>query len=99
MLAFPFCALVFTSAENMLLLPGLQVCRSAWQQSLVKVLLLRETEVIKTAEKDSSATIVTSVCLADVTVVGSINTTEFWQRQTQPPSFLLLLSRKMDLAK
>ena len=83
----------------MSLLPGLHVRRSAWQQSLIKVLLLRETEVIKTAEKDSSATIVASVRSAGVTVVGSINMTEFWQRQTQPPSFLLLLSCKMDLAK
>ena len=42
---------------------------------------------IKAAEKDPSTTI-----------VGSINATEFWQRRTRPPSFLLLLSCKMDLA-
>ena len=50
-LAFPFYALVFTSAENMSRLPGLHEHRSAWQQSLMKVLLLRETEVIKTCWK------------------------------------------------
>ena len=50
------------------------------------------------AEKDPSAIVIASTCLTGATVVGSINATEFWQRQTWPPSFLLLLSCKMDLA-
>ena len=54
---------------------------------------------IKVAEKDPSATVVANVRSTSATVVGSINATEFWQRRTQPHSFLLLLSRKMDLAK
>ena len=82
-----------TLAENMLLVPGLYVRRSAWQQSLVKILSLRERELLKQLKKDPSATVV-----AGATVVGSVNATEFWQRQTLTPSFLLLLSRKMDLA-
>ena len=53
---------------------------------------------IKAAKKDPSATLVTSICSTGATVVGSINATEFWQRRTRPPSFLLLLSHKMDLA-
>ena len=53
---------------------------------------------IKAAQKDPSATIAASICLTSATVVGSINATESWQRQTWPPSFLLLLSCKMDLA-
>ena len=50
-LSLPFYACVFTSAENVSLLPGLHVQGSAWQQSLMKVLSLKEREVIKTAEK------------------------------------------------
>ena len=52
---------------------------------------------IKAAEKDPSANweVVHSTGAA---VVGSINATAFWQRRTPPPSFLLLLSCKMDLA-
>ena len=53
---------------------------------------------IKAAEKESSTTIVASVHSTGATPVGSVNVTEFWQRRTQPPSFLLLLSHKMDLA-
>ena len=53
---------------------------------------------IKAAQKDPSTTVVASIRLTGATVVGSTNLTEFWQRRTQPPSFLLLLSRKMDLA-
>ena len=67
MLSFPFYAFVFTSAENMLLLPGLYVQRSARQQSLMKVLSLKKREVIKAAEKDPSATIVASICLTGAT--------------------------------
>ena len=53
---------------------------------------------IKAAEKDPSATVVASVRSTGATVVGSVNATEFWQMRTRSPSFLLLLSRKMDLA-
>ena len=53
---------------------------------------------IKAAEKEPSATIVASVRSTGETVVGSVNATEFWQMQIWSPSFLLLLSRKMDLA-
>ena len=53
---------------------------------------------IKAAKKDSSATVVISIRSTGATVVGSVNVTELWQRWTLPPSFLLLLSHKMDLA-
>jgi len=53
---------------------------------------------IKAAKKDYSTTVVASVHSTGATPVGSVNVTEFWQRQTQPPSFLLLLSHKIDLA-
>ena len=49
--SLPFYACVFTSAENVSLLPGLHVRGSARQQSLMKVLSLKEREVIKAAEK------------------------------------------------
>ena len=52
----------------------------------------------KAAEKDPSATTVAIVHSTGATAVGRVNATEFWQRQTQPPSVLLLLSYKMDLA-
>ena len=52
----------------------------------------------KAAEKDPSTTIVAIVCSTGATAAGRVNATEFWQRQTQPPSVLLLLSYKMDLA-
>ena len=45
---------------------------------------------IKAAQKDPSATVVTSIHSTDATVVGSVNVTEFWQWRTWPPSFLLL---------
>ena len=57
-----------------------------------------EERSIKAAEQDPSATIVANVCSTGATVVGSVNDNEFWQRRTQPPSFLLLLSHKMDVA-
>ena len=79
-------------------LAGLHVRRSARQQSLMKILPLREREVLKQLKKDPSATVVASVRSTGATVVGSVNATEFWQRRTRSPSFLLLLSRKMDLA-
>ena len=53
---------------------------------------------IKAAEKDPSATVVACVRSAGATAVGSVNATEFWQRRTRPPSFLPLLSCKMDRA-
>ena len=75
-------------------LAGLHVRRCARQQNLRwKYYRWRRERRIKAAEKDPSATVV-----AGATVVGSVNATEFWQRQTLTPSFLLLLSRKMDLA-
>ena len=60
MLSLPFYASVSTLAENMSFLPGLHVRRSAWQQSLVKILSLREREVLKQLKKDPSATKVAS---------------------------------------
>ena len=95
-LSLPFCAFVFTLAENLSLLPGLHMQRSAQQQSLMKI--VEGERSIKAAEKDPSTTVVASICSTDAAVVGSINATEFWQRRTRPPSFLLLLSRKIDLA-
>ena len=53
---------------------------------------------MKAAEKDPSATVVASVHPTGATLVGITNVTEFWQRQTPPSSFLLLLSHKTDLA-
>ena len=53
---------------------------------------------IKEAEKNPSAAVVAGVRSTGATVVGSVNATEFWQRRTRSPSFLLLLSRKMELA-
>ena len=53
---------------------------------------------IKEAEKNPSAAVVAGVRSTGATVVGSVNATEFWQMRTRSPSFLLLLSRKMDLA-
>ena len=50
-LSLPFCTFVFTSAENMSLLPGLHVQRNAQQQSLMKILCLREREVLKQLKK------------------------------------------------
>ena len=47
---------------------------------------------IKAAEKYRSATIVASMHSTGATVVDSINATEFCLRQTQSPSFLLLLT-------
>ena len=77
-------------------LAGLHVRRSARQQSLMKILPLREREVLKQLKKDPSATVVASLRSTGAAVVGSVNATEFWQRRTRSPSFLLLL--KMDLA-
>ena len=84
----------------MSLLPGWLTCakkRSA-AKSQMKILPLREREVLKQLKKDPSATVVASVRPTGATVVGSVNATEFWQRRTRSPSFLLLLSRKMELA-
>ena len=61
-------------------------------------IIVERERSIKAAEKDPSATVVTSVRSTDATVVGSVNATEFWQRRIRPPSFLLLFSRKTDLA-
>jgi len=76
----------------------LKTCQTSTpHQSLTKILSLRERS-IKAAEKDRSTTVVTSICLTGAAVVGSVNATEFWQRQRWPPSFLLLLICKTDLA-
>ena len=56
-----------------------------------------EHRALKAVEKDPSATVVANVRLTGATVVGSVNATEFWQRRTRPPSFLLLLSRTVNL--
>ena len=53
---------------------------------------------IKAAEKDPNAAVVAGVRSTGATVVGSVNATEFWQRRTRSPSFLLLFCRKMELA-
>jgi len=50
-LSLLFYAFVFTLAENMSLLPGLHVPRSTWQQSLMKILSLREREGLKQLKK------------------------------------------------
>jgi len=78
-LSFPFYAFVLTWAENIsLVLPGLHVWRSTWQQSLRKISPLRERKrSIKAAKKDPSATIVASIHSTGATGVGSINVTEF----------------------
>ena len=83
MLAFPFCALVFTSAENMLLLPGQCVWRCAQQQSRMTILSLindKSRRSIKAADKDLGTTVVTSLYLTSATVVGTVKVTEFWQK-------------------
>ena len=73
--------------------------RSSQQQSNENIITEGQSGT-KAAEKDPSATVLTSIHLTGATVLllGSINATEFWQRLTQPPSFLLLLNCKMDLA-
>ena len=68
-----FYAFVFTSAENMLLLPGLHVWWSAQQQSLMKILSLRKREVLKQLKKITSATVLASVHSTGAPAVGSIN--------------------------
>ena len=97
MLSFPFYPFVFTSAENASLLPGLYMRRSSRLQSNENIITEGQSGT-KAAKKDPSATALTSIHLTGATVLGSINATEFWQRLTQFPSFLLLLSCKMDLA-
>ena len=59
---------------------------------------VRNIKADEKKKKDPSATVVASIRSTGATVVGSVNATEFWQRRTRSPSFLLLLSRKMDLA-
>ena len=55
-LSFPFYAFVFTSAENTLLLPGLHVQWSARQQSLMKILSLREiAELLRSKNQEFTA--------------------------------------------
>ena len=72
------------------MLPSLQVRRSARQQILMKILSLREREVLNQLKKILA--IVASVRLTGATVVGGVNVTEFRQRRTWPQSFLQLLS-------
>ena len=92
-----FYTFVFTSSENMSLLPSLHMQRSAWRQSLIKILLNALRKVLKQLKKTLMQP-VTIICLTGATAVGSVNANEFWQRWIWPPSFLLLLSCKMDLA-
>ena len=95
-LSLPFYTFVFTSAERCCF-----YCTCAKKCSAAKSdenIIAEEKRSTKAAEKDTSATILASVFLTGVTVVGSVNATEFWQRQIWPPSFLRLLCRKMDLA-
>ena len=61
-------------------------------------IIIEGEKSIKAAEKDPSATVVACVRSAGAAAVGSVNATEFWQRRTRPPSFLPLLSCKMDRA-
>ena len=67
-------------------LPGLYVRWSAQQHSLMKILLLRKREVLQQLKKITRATVLASIHSTGVTVVGSVNVTEFWQRGTQSPS-------------
>ena len=79
-LSLPFYAFVFTSAVNMLLLPGLYTC--AKKRSVAKSdenIIVEGERSIKAVEKDHSTTIVASVRSTGAIVVGSINVTEFWQ--------------------
>ena len=50
-LSLPFYTFVFTSAEFFSLLPGLYMQKSTQQQSLIKILSLREREVLKQLKK------------------------------------------------
>ena len=86
-LSLPFYTFVFTLAENMSLLPGLHVQRSARQQHLMKILSLREREVLKQLKKDPSTTVVASVRSTGATVVGSVNATEFGKGEYGLPHF------------
>jgi len=85
-LSLPFYVSVFTSAENMLLLPGWLT--RAKKRSTAKSdenITVEGERSIKAAEKDPSATVVASVRSTGATVVGSVNATEFWQRRTLTP--------------
>ena len=98
-LSLPFYVSVFTSAEKNSLLPGWLT--RAKKRSTAKSdenITVEGERNIKAAEKDPNATVVASVRSTGATVVGSVNATEFWQRRTRSPSFLLLPSRKMELA-
>ena len=72
--------LISAGKKNRFYLAGLHVRRSARQQSLMKILPLREREVLKQLKKDPSATVVASVRSTGAIVVGSVNASEFWQR-------------------
>ena len=101
-LSFPFYVSVFTSAENMSLLPvwltRAKKRSAAKSDENITVEGVRNIKADEKKKKDPSATVVASIRSTGATVVGSVNATEFWQRRTRSPSFLLLLSRKMDLA-
>ena len=43
-------------------------------------IIVERERTIKPAEKDPSKTVVASVHSTGVTVIGSVNATEFWQR-------------------
>ena len=46
----------------------------------MKILSLRKREVLKQLKKITRATVLASIHSTGVTVVGSVNVTEFWQR-------------------
>ena len=97
-LSFPFYTFVFTSAENMSFFAWFTRAKKCSAAKSDENIIVKGERSIKAAEKEPSTTVVASVHLTGATVVGSINASEFWQRLTQPPSFLLLLGCKMDLA-
>ena len=86
-LSLPFYTFVFTSAENMSLLPGLHMQRSARQQCPMKILLMREREVLKQLKKDPSTTIVASGHLTGAIAVGSVMRLNFGRDEHGLPHF------------
>ena len=99
-LSLPVYVSVFISAEKKSLLPGwltrAKKRSAAKSDENITVEGVRNIKADEKNKKDPSATVVASVHSTGATVVGSVNATEFWQRRTRSPSYLLLL--KMDLA-
>ena len=69
------------------LLPGLHMQRSAQQQCLMKILSMREREVLKQLKKDPSATIVASIHLSGAIAVGSVMRLNFGRGEHGLPHF------------